>query len=60
LADLTNNGKVDLIDLNFQVEDWLNSNEELPGDLDRNTIVNMSDVALLADDYMKETFWFEP
>jgi len=60
LADLTNDGKVDFNDLTEQVEDWLNSSSEQPGDLDRNGIIDMVDFALLGKDWLTQTTWHEP
>jgi len=60
LADLTNDGKVDLDDLAGQVEDWLNSSSDQPEDLDRNGIIDMVDFALLGKDWLKQTTWHEP
>ncbi len=59
LGDLTNNGKVNINDLGYQIEDWLNSGNELPGNLDRKGIINMIDFALLAEDWLKQTSWYE-
>ncbi len=60
LGDLTNDGKVDFDDLAGQVEDWLNSSSDQPGDLDRNGIVNMVDFALLAQKWFVKTSWYAP
>jgi len=55
LADLTNDGIVDYGDLGAQVQYWLITGNELPGDLNRDGIVNMPDLALLGGDYLKQT-----
>jgi hypothetical protein len=52
LADLTNDGAVDFADLREFTNDWLGSDENLPGDLDRNGMVNMVDFALLAKEWL--------
>lgn len=60
LADLTNNGVVDFVDLAYWVENWLSGGSEWPGDLDRNGIVDMLDFALFAQYCFSETSWHEP
>ena len=60
LADLTNDGKVTLDDVGAQTEDWLYKSNDLPGDLDRNGIVDMYDFALFAQDWSEQTLWFQP
>jgi predicted outer membrane repeat protein len=60
LADLTNDGIVDCVDLGHWAENWLISSSELPGDLDRNGIVDTLDFALLGRDWFEETSWHEP
>ncbi len=57
LADLTNNGIVDLVDLMYWAENWLITDSDWPGDLDRNGVVDLADLALFADDWLKETTW---
>ncbi|MHC4659222.1 MAG: right-handed parallel beta-helix repeat-containing protein [Planctomycetota bacterium] len=59
LADLTNDGTVDFVDLAHWTEGWLISRSGLPGDLDRNGIVNTLDFALLAQELFLETTWYE-
>jgi hypothetical protein len=58
LADLTNDGLVDLTDFAFQAVDWLNSADQQPGDLDRDSLVGLSDLALLVEDWLKQTTWY--
>jgi predicted outer membrane repeat protein len=60
LADLTNNGAVDFEDFAGQANDRLESEGEQPGDLNRNGTVDMGDLALLAEDWLKQTSWYEP
>jgi len=60
LADLTNDGTIDYKDLAGQVEDWLTSTSEQPGDLNRDGVVNMADYALLAEDWLAKTRWYKP
>jgi len=57
LADLTNDGTVDFIDLAHWAENWLSSGGDQPGDLDRNGIIEMVDFALFAQDWFAETTW---
>lgn len=58
LADLTNDGIVDYLDLDAQVEDWLISANEQPGDLNRDGTVDMIDYAILANDWLEQTTWY--
>jgi len=60
LADLTNDGLVNSIDYAHQAVDWLVSDNEMPGDLDRNDIVDGNDLAPFVDDWLLETTWHEP
>ncbi|MBW1932742.1 MAG: S8 family serine peptidase [Deltaproteobacteria bacterium] len=60
LADLTNDGVVDLLDLQYWSESMLAQGSDLPGDLNRNEIVNMADFALLADRWSRKTSWYAP
>jgi len=57
-ADLTNDGVVDLLDLQHWSECVLRQGLDVPGDLDRNEIVNMVDFALLADRWSRKTSWY--
>jgi hypothetical protein len=57
LADLTNDGKVDLNDLAAFVNYWLDSGECIPSDLNRNQFVDLFDFALLAEDWLGQTTW---
>jgi hypothetical protein len=59
LADLNNDGMVDVADVAGQVQDWLKSGTGRPGDLNRNGVVNMVDFALLAEDWLSMTAWLE-
>ncbi|MHC4489486.1 MAG: tail fiber domain-containing protein [Planctomycetota bacterium] len=60
LADLTNDGTVDFIDLAHWTEIWLSSGNDQLGDLDRNGIIDMVDFALVARDWRAETNWPPP
>jgi predicted outer membrane repeat protein len=57
LADLTNDGKVDLNDLVAFVNYWLDSGECIPSDLNRNQFVDLFDFALLVEDWLGQTTW---
>jgi parallel beta-helix repeat protein len=57
LADLTNDGRVNFIDLAHQATIVGEHDNALPGDLDRNAAVDMADVGLLAEDWLKTTIW---
>jgi predicted outer membrane repeat protein len=59
LADLTNDGLVDLVDFAYQAADWLNSADQQRGDLNRDSLVDISDLALLVEDWLKQTAWHE-
>ena len=58
LADLTNDGIVNLSDFAATVTDWQQNQDEQPGDLNRNGITEMSDVALLLEDWLDQTSWY--
>jgi len=53
LADINNDGLVNLKDFAFQVQFWMKTESRQPGDLDRNGIVNTADLALLTEDWLK-------
>ena len=53
LADLSNDGIVNFVDLALQVQDWLTTANEQPGNLNRDAAVNMIDFAILAKDWLK-------
>jgi hypothetical protein len=57
LADLTNDGLVDLKDYAFQAAGWLNSADQQPGDLNRDSLIDISDLALLVEDWLGQTTW---
>ena len=60
LADVTNDGTVDLTDLDHWSQNWLAGTAETPADLDRNAAVNLIDFALLADNWLARTTWRQP
>jgi hypothetical protein len=57
LADLTNDGSVDSVDLAHWTQDWLSNGTDWPGDLDRNGSVDMFDFALFTQDWSLQTTW---
>jgi len=57
LADITNNGIVDYVDLAGQAQDWLITATEQPGDLNRDGMVNITDFAMLAEEWLSTTSW---
>ena len=57
LADLTNDGIVNLADFAWQAKDWLASGTEQPGDLNRDGIVDITDAAMVATDWLEVTTW---
>ncbi len=60
LADLTNDGTVDLDDLGFFVDDWLDWSTCGPGNIDRAWPLNMADYTLLGQDWLAQTSWYVP
>ena len=59
LADLNNDGIVSFPDLAHQAARVQEHDTEPPGDLDRNGAVDMLDVALLVEDWLRMTTWYE-
>ena len=59
LADMNNDGKIDLQDHAAQATMWLITAGEQPGDLDRNGTIDIIDLCLLGADWLKETTWCE-
>ena len=59
LADLTNNGIVNGKDYVWQVGDWLNLEEEQPGDLNLDGVIDCLDLRLLQEDWLDHTSWYE-
>jgi len=57
LADLTNDGTVDFLDFIHWSGKWLTSGDELPADLNRNGIVDETDLDAFTRDWLKETIW---
>jgi parallel beta-helix repeat protein len=57
LADLTNDGVVNLEDFAVQAENWLENGSEQPGDLNRDGVVDINDLAMFGEDWLKQTSW---
>ena len=60
LSDITNDGTVDFVDYAHLAEIFTEQDEKLPADLDRNGYVNLADLKLLAEDWLKVTSWYGP
>jgi len=58
LGDLTNDGQIDFVDVARWFEPLQSVGTEDPGDLDKNGIVNLSDLALLVQDWLARTDWY--
>ena len=58
LADLTNDGIVNLEDVSAQSQYWLGTESELPGDLNRDGKVDVANLVLLALDWLTNTSWY--
>ena len=52
LCDLTNDGAVDNLDLVSMLQLWLEENEYLFGDVNRNGAINLDDFSILAEQWM--------
>jgi len=57
LADLTNDGILDPVDLVLLADTWLHTGSDLPADVGRNNIVDMPDFAWFAADWLSQTTW---
>ena len=57
LADLTNDGIVNLADFANQAIDWQITADQQPGDLNRNRTVDLYDAILMANDWLNTTSW---
>ncbi len=58
LSDMTNDGRVDLKDVDAFCDYWLDSGSDLPADLNRNAVVNFADFAIIADQWYAEAIWY--
>jgi len=56
-GDLTNDGVLDFVDAGLWRQYWLSAGPGQPGDLNRDSIVNMSDFAFLALQWLQQTSW---
>jgi hypothetical protein len=57
LADLTNDGIVDAKDYACQTKNGYPAGTAIPGDLNKNGAVDMDDIAVLLDAWLKKTLW---
>ena len=57
LADLTNDGIADYLDLYHWSDYWLGVTELLPSDLNRDGKTNLADYCLFAQDWLKQPSW---
>jgi hypothetical protein len=57
LADLSNDGIVNLADFANQAKGWQQTENAQPGDLNRNGTVEINDALLMANDWLKTTTW---
>jgi hypothetical protein len=58
LGDCTNDGTVDFVDFAHLASLFGQQDDQLPGDFDRDGDVDLGDVALLTEDWLKETSWY--
>jgi hypothetical protein len=59
LSDITNDGTVDFVDFAHLADIYLEQDERLPADFDRDGDVNYPDLRLLTEDWLKQTAWYE-
>ena len=59
-ADLTNDGVVDFEDFAEQASSRLEDESEPRGDMNRNASVDIGDLALLTEEWLRQTSWCEP
>jgi parallel beta-helix repeat protein len=52
IADLTNDNRVDVGDLELLAQYWLGNEANLPADLNRNQLVDLADFAIFADNWL--------
>ncbi|MFQ6034655.1 MAG: S8 family serine peptidase [Sedimentisphaerales bacterium] len=55
LADITNDGLVNMKDFAAQALYWMTAQSRQPGDLNRDGLVDSADLILLAEDWLKQT-----
>jgi peptidyl-prolyl cis-trans isomerase A (cyclophilin A)/peptidyl-prolyl cis-trans isomerase B (cyclophilin B) len=55
LADIDNDGTTDAFDFACFASYWLTKGSDIPADLDRSEYVDMADLKLLGDDWLRET-----
>ena len=57
LADINNDGLVNLDDYAFFARHWFSTEQTVPGNLNRDSIIDQSDLEYIADDWLKTTIW---
>ena len=57
LPDITNDGTVDQRDFAYMALQWYKTADYQPADFDRNGVVNLADLALMAEVWLKQTIW---
>ncbi len=60
LADLTNDGSVDFVDLRWWAEYWLDSGTDVPADLNRDQLADIVDFGFFGKGWREETVWHNP
>ena len=57
LADITNDGTVNLADIAIFVQRWLETEGNIPADFNRNNEVNLLDYSIFVSDWLTQTSW---
>jgi hypothetical protein len=57
LADVNNDGICDLFDFVHLSTEWMIAGDGLPCDFDRGGTIGITDLILMAQDYLKQTAW---
>jgi hypothetical protein len=57
LSDVNNDGISNLPDFAYMAASWLTSGNNLPCDFNRDKDVDIDDLVLLAEDFLKQTTW---
>lgn len=60
LSDMSNSGRVDLVDFVQLAAIFAGQDDQLPADFDHDGDVDLSELALLTEDWLKVTSWHEP
>jgi len=57
VGDINNDGAVNMADVDFFHQSWLDTGSNTPTDFNRNHTVNFIDFAILAADWLNQTAW---